>query len=311
MAAEDGEREGLLLYIWNVTHGGGRERPTDEYRVQLTFPGQAQNQSGAIEVRPNRKTLVLGRFEREGTEGFVGWDPSRHRTPGWSASVQVRLQTVDRAVQNGLALQERHRTGNIIDEVVVAFRSEFFVDYVRSVYPSYQPAHIDPSEMASLSGLATRTTITPPPPIPTDRQRILRTIHALERSGSFSKRVLDAYDQACAFCGLQLKVLDAAHIIPVADEKSTDDTNNGLALCPTHHRAFDRGILGIARDGTILLNEARVRSLSESGHGGGFEDFKTGARVGKQVKVPDEPSDAPTSATLIEGLRLRGFLPVT
>lgn len=36
VAINDAERLSLVVYIWNITHGGGAARPADEYRIQLT-----------------------------------------------------------------------------------------------------------------------------------------------------------------------------------------------------------------------------------------------------------------------------------
>lgn len=304
------ERDALLVYIWNVSHGGGSARPQEEYRVQLTFPGQRANQSGRIEMVTDRKTLLLGHFGMEGIDGFVGWDPTQHQTPGWSASVQVRLDTIRRAFENGVAIEERKREAGVVTEVAVAFRSELLVQYIREVYPAYQPARVTSSEMAALAVEVShvRTLIPEPPELPGERRIAVRTFLQLERSANFAKRVLDAYGDRCAFCGLQLRVLDAAHIVPVADPMSTDRTENGVALCPTHHRAFDRGILGIEQDRTIVMNERAVGNLREAGYGGGLEDFRRWSRVGDPAYLPEDPSKAPTVETLKAGLRLRGFL---
>lgn len=230
--ASEEERDSLLLYIWNISHGGGRLRPEHEFRVQLTFPGQRANEAGKIEIVQGRKTLLLGHFERDGTEGFVGWDPTQHRTPGWSASVQVRLETIQRSIEQGMAIEERKREAGIVTEVAVAFRAELLVPYIRDIYPNYQPAQVSAPEMEAIvpRPAKTRTLFPEPPPIPGERGRALRKFLALERSASFALRVLEAYNNRCAMCGVQLRVLDAAHIIPVADPTSTDRTDNGLAL---------------------------------------------------------------------------------
>lgn len=308
IASED-ERDSLLLYIWNISHGGGRLRPEHEFRVQLTFPGQKANEAGNIDVVEGRKTLLLGHFERANTEVFVGWDPTQHRSPGWSASIQVRLETIQRAIEQGMAIEERKREAGVVTEVAVAFRSELLVPYVRDIYPSYQPAHVSQPEMAAIVPPAakTRTLFPEPPAIPGERGRALRKFIALERSASFALRVLEAYENRCAMCGVQLRVLDAAHIVPVAEPTSTDRTDNGLALCPTHHRAYDRGLLGVAEDGTILLNERRVGALKSAGFGGGLDEFQSWSRVGQPIFRPSDPDKAPAAANLREGLRLRRF----
>ena len=77
--------------------------------------------------------------------------------------------------------------------------------------------------------------------------------HRLKRDPTFRMRVLDAYDARCAVCGQDLRVgdaplnMEAAHIKPVRDD-GPDDIQNGLALCSLHHRAFDRGIIGLKED---------------------------------------------------------------
>lgn len=59
----------------------------------------------------------------------------------------------------------------------------------------------------------------------------------------FSYTVMRRYGASCAACGIAVKGLtDAAHIVPDAANGS-NDPRNGLPLCPTHHRAFDKGLL--------------------------------------------------------------------
>ena len=81
--------------------------------------------------------------------------------------------------------------------------------------------------------------------------------HRLRRDPRFRVRVLDAYDARCVVCGQDLSVgdtpldIEAAHIMPVRDD-GPDKVQNGLALCSLHHRAFDRGIIGLCEDRQIF-----------------------------------------------------------
>jgi putative restriction endonuclease len=60
----------------------------------------------------------------------------------------------------------------------------------------------------------------------------------------FRNAVLDAYRDRCAVCGLHVRaLLDAAHVDGDRDPKPAIDVREGLALCATHHRAFDANIL--------------------------------------------------------------------
>lgn len=72
---------------------------------------------------------------------------------------------------------------------------------------------------------------------------------------AFRERVLDAYRHQCAFCRFRHEeLLDAAHIVPDADEGAPVVTN-GLALCKLHHAAFDRYFLGVRPDYIVQVRE--------------------------------------------------------
>jgi putative restriction endonuclease len=70
-----------------------------------------------------------------------------------------------------------------------------------------------------------------------------------QRDAAFRKTVLELYDNTCAACGLRVSLNDGfslvegAHLIPWEESKN-DNPNNGLALCPNHHRAMDNHLIG-------------------------------------------------------------------
>lgn len=105
-----------------------------------------------------------------------------------------------------------------------------------------------------------------------DRPRRRTEISRRERDPRFSFRVFGRYGAVCAVCGLTVaRLLDAAHIIPVADGGS-NDARNGLPLCPTHHRAFDHDAftinpwtLEIVTLGVDSLDDLRI-PLPSIGH---------------------------------------------
>ena len=87
------------------------------------------------------------------------------------------------------------------------------------------------------------------------------------RDRAFRGKVLDQYDNRCAFTGRKfispvgnmVLGLDAAHVIPV-NERGSDHPANGLPLTKDLHWSFDRGLIGVAPDRTILV-PATVRAL--------------------------------------------------
>jgi putative restriction endonuclease len=66
---------------------------------------------------------------------------------------------------------------------------------------------------------------------------------------TFREKVLAAYNTQCTLCRLaHRELLDAAHIIPDAEERGEPIVSNGLTLCKIHHAAYDSNILGISAD---------------------------------------------------------------
>ncbi|HEY3298705.1 MAG TPA: HNH endonuclease [Armatimonadota bacterium] len=79
------------------------------------------------------------------------------------------------------------------------------------------------------------------------------------RSPLFRESVLRAYDHACAVCGYSVRLgnsdmgLEAAHI-KWHQAGGSDEVSNGLACCTVHHRALDRGAIGVSTDLRILVS---------------------------------------------------------
>src|SRR2546423_2934216 len=81
----------------------------------------------------------------------------------------------------------------------------------------------------------------------------------LRRDPQFRRDVVRAYEHRCAVCGYDLKMdsgdlaLEAAHL-KWHQAGGPDEVQNGLALCAIHHKALDRGAIGLTDDLTILVS---------------------------------------------------------
>ncbi|RDV16891.1 restriction endonuclease [Pontibacter diazotrophicus] len=81
------------------------------------------------------------------------------------------------------------------------------------------------------------------------------------RGGLFKKLVPQVYNHTCCISGMRLvsnhgfSMIDACHIVPFSLSKD-DKINNGLALCPNLHRAFDRGLISVDERLTVLVSDA-------------------------------------------------------
>ncbi len=87
------------------------------------------------------------------------------------------------------------------------------------------------------------------------RYAMVETRHRLHQS-RFREMVIHAYSERCTMCNLRHRqLLDAAHIIPDADDAGVPKVTNGLSLCKIHHAAFDHSIIGIDPDYAIHVRE--------------------------------------------------------
>lgn len=88
------------------------------------------------------------------------------------------------------------------------------------------------------------------------RNYITSAIKVRLHQKSFRERVLDAYNQQCAFCRLKhTELLDAAHIIPDTEEFGEPVVRNGLSLCKIHHATFDSNLIGVTPDYSIEVRK--------------------------------------------------------
>lgn len=128
------------------------------------------------------------------------------------------------------------------------------------------------------------------------------------RGGVFKKQVPLIYDNTCCISGLKVEtsisasLIDACHIVPFS--QSHDDTiTNGIALCPTLHRAFDRGLIAVNPENyrvlvSNCLNEPVTSTYS-------IQQFQ-----GLEIKLPENENHRPSKQNLADHLQRfeRNFL---
>jgi putative restriction endonuclease len=287
----------VRVYIWNVTHGGGAARAAAEYRIQIT--GLEDNH---FEPEIGGKTLILGWWAND--EIFAGFDYRRHAGPlGGSPSFQIGLAALRSAVANRFAT---HAKGN--GELAIAFRSDFLGTYAENLEALHDTGAV-PAEVELLTRIAAEPDETADEEIAEEvaaprRWAVTQTRRAL-RALDFGERVLSAYRFRCAMCGIQLELLDGAHILPVADPDSTDETSNGVALCTLHHRAYDRSLVTFDPEYRIHLNQERIRELRDAGLDGKLRAFRDALRA--VIHLPAERGNRPRGEFVERANDLRGW----
>lgn len=284
----------LKLYIRNCTHGGGAKRPKDEFRIQIT--------GAKLEIDPTRINLLLG--WHSGYSLFVGWDLFYHvNQRSKSPSMQVKEAILEQAVSNEFAIQKKSN-----DEIVVAFQPTFLTEYAqqRDLIHGIVRNNRDLKILENISSFSKfETKFTIEKVSNKERRLAFRQILQRTRDASFSKRVLNAYGSKCAMCGIQLRLVDAAHIVPVAIDGSTDETSNGIALCALHHRAFDNGFVSFNEKFRIQVSNQMLKNLKFENMDGGLNRFKGNLR--SAILLPPEPSLRPKKKYIQQARQIRGW----
>jgi putative restriction endonuclease len=289
----DNESYRVRIYIWHMTHGGGKARPKDEYRIQITGVDH-------FEPLAEGKTLVLGWWKE--AEVFAGFDIRKHLGKlGASPSIQIREAALRKAYINGFEPCDK---GN--KEVAIAFRPDFFVEYLKnleSLHDFGQSAH----DFAILSDVAENPEINDADIQIQDiaRKTTVVSVSKKLRDVSFRKRVLTAYSFRCAVCGIQLRLVEAAHIIPVNHDNSTDETRNGLALCALHHKAYDQALITIGDDYSIQINRGQAAELQKQKLAEGLIKFSQDLRP--IIILPPSVSDRPHAEYIRIANEIRGW----
>lgn len=300
LITQPGRPRRYFVFLWTVTPGGGGPdvRPTNERRIQLTnVQGLRQGARGRI---------VLGGWSEE-FGVYVFWDARRHvRFSQKSPSLQVGASTLEEAAGIGIATQLRpSREGT---EVVVAVHSDSLLWYVQQGEPLHdtEEAAKDVAELIDPSPEVEDTILNadPAPDGAVRRRRLVETMQ-LYREERFRPEVLRAYGYRCAVCGYSLKLVDSAHIIPVADPRSNDHVTNGIALCKLHHAAFDTALIGVKSDYSIMINPKRVANLTTLDRIHGLEDLTLQLELPRSITLPRVIEVRPNRDYLVTGLQAR------
>jgi putative restriction endonuclease len=83
----------------------------------------------------------------------------------------------------------------------------------------------------------------------------------------FRSAILSAYEHKCCITGIDIEtLLVASHIKPWAESDRTERLNpqNGLCLNALHDRAFDRGIVSIADDYSVVVSSRIAYSANDA-----------------------------------------------
>lgn len=280
------------IHIWNVTPGGRSASRPDERRIQPTNIGDHFRTSDGV------RTLILG-WSPE-TDVFAAFDYRFHKGKiGTSSSVQTDLPALEAAAQNGIGVFSKS-TG----ELSIAVRPDLLGLYVEQMTALHESGN-DPAQLKALRQMASDPLNIEPDDLPASRREVMTTTLRRLRDNRFGEQVLGAYSHRCAFCGIQLRLLDAAHILPVKHPDSNDKVNNGIALCALHHRAYDASLITFDTNYAIRLSTERTAKLGADGRGDGLKQFT--AALSPSLLLPQAQANHPSGQMITKANALRGW----
>lgn len=288
---EDIKATEVEIYIWNCTHGGGQKRKDYEYRIQLTTEIPRHS--------PAATTVLLG--WHAGYQVFAGFDMNWHANQdSKSPSIQIHEDTLKGAHQKAFSVAQRQN-----GELAVAFRPALLVDYIFNCRALHEQ-NIAPRDLSLLNNLDEADPKVLPENSSNTRDATIAAFARKYRAADFRGRILSAYRHQCAACGVQLKLIDAAHIIPVASDASTDETTNGIALCKSHHWAYDRNLISFDTDYTIEVSSTEQSRLTAENFAGGLSYFKKGLRAA--IILPADKRDHPSAEYIAHSRKIRRWI---
>lgn len=281
--------QALTIYAWTLTFGG-RPSLRNEYRIQMT------SVESPLQLGTDGPTVLIGYGPT--LKLFAGFDLERHRTfTTGSPSVQIDIQKLRRAETEGLSF---HRKSN--EEIAVGIRPDMFIAYAMNARVLHRYGR-----EANVLRLLNRALNEEPSQqevqvLSTERQRVISEVSRLSRDAGFRRQVLFAYGQRCAVTRVQLRLVDAAHILPVGVPGSADNVRNGIALSPTYHRAFDAGLIYLDEQCRMRLNEGQLHALERLNLAGGVDAFRS--PLG-QIFLPPDPQQRPYTDFIRRANRFR------
>jgi putative restriction endonuclease len=274
-----GNTHSLWVCIWTLTHGGRVSLP-NEYRIQMT------SVSSPLQKNPSGLTVLMG--YHPDLKMFAGFDLKKHSTfSAGSPSVQIGISAIHSALQNGLSFVIKDN-----DEIAIGVRPDQFLSYCLNA----EPLHLYGAEnnfiklltkAAELQEISEQdvSSLTP------KRKLIVENVSRYSRDANFRKIVLSAYDNRCAVTRFQLRLVDAAHILPVPSGNSSDHVTNGMALSPTFHRAYDNCLIYLDENYVMRLNMEKVDELRQHKMDGGIKEFKS--FLDKRIHLPLDANQRP------------------
>jgi putative restriction endonuclease len=253
----------FYVLIKNVHESGDGRENQDECRIQVA---KTKNFNDAMNSRT--EVIVLGYFADE--KVFTAWNPYLMRdrfNQRQTISLYSRFSVQRQAALNKIATY-RDTQG----QSVLSFLPDYLGLYLENLSNIHLLNDLELAALVNQSDILNNQNLDGE--FDFQEEQLTITHARYVRDPKFKVKVYDAYDNRCAMCGIQLELVEAAHIVPHSHEMGTDEIGNGISLCALHHSAYDRSLIFFDEDFNILINNSKMEYLEKIGLDSGFRKFK-------------------------------------
>ena len=284
----------FFVLIKNVHESGANRTNPDECRIQIS-----KTDNFNIALSSGTEVVVLGYFAD--AKVFTAWNPFLLRqrfNKKDTVSVYSRFSIQERAAVDGIAIYEDTQ-----GQKVISFKPEYLGLYLDNVEKIHLLNESDLlqliKESDELGGEDKDGTID----LEGERLTITHTKYA--RDPKFRKKVYSAYNHRCAMCGIQLELVEAAHIVPHSHEKGTDDIGNGVCLCALHHTAYDSSLIYFDELMSVHINQAKLDYLVKIGKDSGLNTLQR--MHFDKIRLPENHTLQPIAENIRLANQIRGI----
>jgi putative restriction endonuclease len=284
----------FFVLIKNLHESGGNRLNEDECRIQIS-----KSKNFNVALSSANDVVVLGYFADKRI--FTAWNPYLLRQRfnlKTTISVYSRFSVQDRANVQGIAVFV-----NDNDHKIISFKPEYLGLYLDNLDKIHQLSESDLQELileSDVLGNEERDGS-----VEIDGQRLTITHTRYVRDPRFRKNVYEAYNHRCAMCGIQLQLVEAAHIVPHSHEKGTDEVGNGVCLCALHHTAYDQSLIYFDDNFSIKINQKKIDYLVKIGRDSGLHTLQR--MQFDKIQIPVNHIHHPSVANIRLANSIRGI----
>lgn len=284
----------FYVLIKNVHESGDGRGNQDECRIQVA---KTSNFNEAL--NSGTDVIVLGYFADE--KIFTAWNPYMMRDRF------NKRQTI--SLYSRFSVQKKAKTDKISEyrdkngQSIISFLPDYLGLYLENLSKIHLLSDDELLELVKQSDDLNNENLNGGIDLP---EGYLTITHArFKRDPNFRKKVYSAYRHKCAMCGIQLELVEAAHIVPHSHEKGTDDIVNGICLCALHHTAYDRSLIFFDEEFNIQINENKMEYLEKVGLDSGIRKFEKLSF--DKIQLPENHTLRPNLDNIRIGNQTRGI----